>query len=359
MKLFAIILTAAITIAASAQTAGRNVVIVTLDGFRWQEMFTGVDSAYFKKDANGQPGEMEKRYWRPTPQERRVALMPFVWNTVASQGQMFGDPAAQSRSHVTNGLWFSYPGYNEMFSGAADPRIDSNNKVPNPNTTVLEWLNTRPGFQGRVAAFGSWDVLPSILNAGRSRIPIGTSFTPVPAARTERERDINQLAADLPPLWSYGPLDAPMLYAALEALRTSKPRVLYVMLGETDEFAHQNNYDMYVSAASRADSFLERVWNTLQTLPDYKGQTTLLVTTDHGRGATTADWKNHGKDVPAAENTWIAAMGPAVAPLGIRSGMTVTTAQVAATIAASVGENFPQAYPRAAPPLPGIGRVGR
>ena len=29
---------------------------------------------------------------------------------------------------ITNGLWFSYPGYNEMLTGAADPRIDSNDK---------------------------------------------------------------------------------------------------------------------------------------------------------------------------------------------------------------------------------------
>ena len=39
----------------------------------------------------------------------------------------------------------------------ADPRIDSNDKIPNPNITVLEWLNTLPAYRGRVAAFGAWD----------------------------------------------------------------------------------------------------------------------------------------------------------------------------------------------------------
>ena len=98
-------------------------------------------------------------------------------------------------SHVTNGLWFSYPGYNEMFSGAADPRVDSNDKVPNPNVTVLEWLNSRPGFQGRVAAFGSWDVLPFILNTGRSHLAGRQRLhSRCPQPQTDRERAINELA---------------------------------------------------------------------------------------------------------------------------------------------------------------------
>jgi len=93
----------------------------------------------------------------------------------------------------------------------------------------------------------------------------------------------------------------------------------------------------------------------VQSTPGYVNQTTLLVTTDHGRGATTTDWMDHGRKVPAAENTWMAAMGPGVPPLGVRDGLTVTTSQLAATIAAAVGEDFRKAVPAAAPPLP-LGR---
>jgi Sulfatase len=335
-----------------AQAPARNVVVITLDGLRWQEMFTGADRTYFKQEKTGEPGASERRFWRSTPEERRAVLMPFMWGTIAAKGQIFGDPSKASRAHLTNGLWFSYPGYNEMFSGVADPRIDSNDKVPNPNVTVLEWLNGRPGFQGRVAAFGSWDVLPFILNAGRSRIPVGTGFTPVPSPKTERERAINELATDLPAYWSYGPFDAPIVYAALESLRTSKPRVLYIMLGEGDEWAHAGRYDLYLDATLRADRFIERVWSTLQTIPEYANQTTLLVTTDHGRGATTSDWNEHGRKVPAAESTWMAALGPGIPSRGVRASVTVTTSQLAATIAAVVGEDFSRAAPAAAPRLP-------
>lgn len=341
---------------AQSPDAARNVVVITIDGLRWQEVFGGADTTYFKKDKDGAPGLIEKRFAGATPEARRAALMPFLWGTIAAQGQIFGDPARHSRAHLTNGLWFSYPGYNEMLSGAADPRVDSNDKMPNPNITVLEWLNARAGFTGRVVAFGAWDVLPSILNTTRSRIPVGTGFTPVPGATSEQARAINELAADLPPYWEYGTFDAPIVYAALDSLRTSKPRALYIMLGEGDEWAHGHRYDLYVDAAFRADRFIRRVWDTLQSLPEYSGKTTLLVTTDHGRGATTSDWNDHGRKVPAAENTWFAALGPGVAALGNRESVTVTTSQLAATIAAVVGEDFRGAVPQAAPPLPGIGR---
>lgn len=354
----AIVISLASLAAASAEQApARNVVIVTIDGLRWQEMFGGADSEYFQKDANGEATDIEKRYVRPTAEARRTLLLPFIWNEVARKGQIFGDPSRQSRVRVTNGLWFSYPGYNEILSGAADPRVDTNDKVPNPNITVLEWLNTRPGFMGKVAAFGAWDRLPFILNVDRSHLPVGSGFRPVPSPRTERQREINQMAEDLPPYWGYGTFDTPIVAAAVECLRVDKPRVMYVMLGDGDEWAHRGRYDLYLDAAQRADRFTKRLWDTVQSLSEYKGKTTFLLTTDHGRGATTKDWTDHGRKVPAAESTWIAAIGAGVAPLGVREGITVTAAQLAATIASLVGQDYSIASPKAAPALPGLGNA--
>jgi len=338
---------------ASQSKPARNVVIVTIDGFRWQELFGGADQSYFKKSSDGKPTAAERRFWREDADARRDALLPFFWRTVAKVGIVFGDPSHHSLVHLTNGLWFSYPGYSEMLTGAADPRVDSNNKVPNPNVTVLEWLNGRPGFKGRVHAVGDWDVLPFILNVERSGLPVG-SMEPAPSPRNDRERAIDDLTQDLPAYWDGVIFDAPVMQAALEALRTRQPRVLYVMLGETDEWAHGGRYDMYLDAAFRADRFIGRLWQTLQSQPAYKDQTTLLVTTDHGRGATTADWTDHGRDVPAAERTWMAMMGPGVTMPGVREGVTVTTSQIAATIAAVVGEDYRAAFPKAAEPLPGL-----
>ncbi len=349
---FALLLPPAALSSTQPPPAAKNVVVITIDGLRWQELFGGPAAEYFKKDSKGQPTALEREATAGSAAERRTRMMPFVWKTIASNGQIFGDPSAGSLARVTNGLWFSYPGYNEMFSGASDPRVDSNKKTANPNVTVLEWLNSRPGFAGRVAAFGAWDVLPFILNSERSKIPVGSGFSPVVRPKTPREREINEFAKDLPAFWNYGTLDAPVVYAAIESLRTAKPRVLYIMLGEGDEWAHEGRYDLYLDATVRADRFIERIWNVLQGLAAYRGTTALIVTTDHGRGATTKDWVNHGTDVPAAENTWFFAMGAGVPARGVRSNVTVTTSQLAATIGMLLGQDFGKVNAGAAKPLP-------
>jgi len=338
---------------AAAPPAVKHVIVITMDGMRWQELFGGAERSLLGKDEKEITGSPAyRRFWKDTPEERRAALMPFFWGVVARQGQVFGDPARGSLSRVTNSLWFSYPGYSEMLAGVADPRVDSNDKIPNPNVTVLEWLNGLPRYRGRVATFGAWDVLPYIVNAKRSGLPAGDGFPPVPQPRTVRERAINDLALDLPPIWDGAPLDAPIMHAAIECLRTRRPRVLWVMLGETDEWAHEKRYDLYLDSAFRADRFIRRVWEMVQGMPEYAGTTALVLATDHGRGASGADWTDHGRKVPAAEATWSAVMGPGTPSLGVREGVTVTTAQVAATIAALLGEDFGRGVPAAAPPLP-------
>jgi hypothetical protein len=338
---------------ARAQTA-ENLVYVTLDGMRWQEVFNGASLEYMGEVAGGgwaaDSAGLAARFWRPSAEARRSTLMPFLWNTVVARGQLIGDPARNSDAHVTNGLWFSYPGYNEMLSGRADPRIDSNDSIPNPNITVLEWLNRQPGFQGRVAAFGSWEILPFIVNARRSGIYTNGDGPPVREPSSPRDSALNALAAELPPLWGSTRLDAPTMMGALAYVRARKPRVLYVMLGETDEWAHDQRYDLYLDAAWRGDRFIQRLWELLQGMPEYAGKTALVISTDHGRGSTPVDWGNHGKEYPQAGRIWIAAMGPGIPARG-RDGAQATQSQIAASLARMLGLDFPAAQPGTAPPI--------
>lgn len=336
----------------------RNVLVVTLDGLRWQELFSGYSAELNTKDGGGvdDPEALARRFDAPTPEARRTALLPFFWETIAREGQILGDPSRESLVRVTNGLLFSYPGYNELLTGVVDPRIDSNAKKTNPNVNVLEWLNQRPGFEGRVAAFGSWDVLPFILAVERSGLPANGAGPPVDHPRTDRERLLNEFAADLPAYWGSGRFDAPAMQGALEYLKTQQPRVLYVMLGETDEWAHGRRYDLYLDAAHRSDRFLRRLWQTAQSLPAYRGQTALVVATDHGRGKTPRDWTDHGEKVPVADRIWMAVMGPETPALGVRAGLSATQSQLAATVALLLGEDYRAGVPQAAPPLPDVTR---
>jgi hypothetical protein len=337
------------------QTArATNVLVVTLDGMRWQEVFGGLSSELLTKEAGGvsEPAPLEKTYGGPTAEARREKLMPFLWGTVARQGQVFGDPTRGSIARVTNGLRFSYPGYNELLTGFPDPAVKSNDPIANPNVTVLEWLNARPGYSGKVAAYASWELLPWILNEKRSGIPSNAVGPPVADPQSDREHAINDLTADLPPYWSGERFDASTGLGAIEYVRRHRPRVFYVMMGETDEWAHGRRYDLYLDAARRNDRFIRRLWETAQALPEYAGKTALVIATDHGRGESTTNWTSHGEKVLESDRIWMAVMGPGVPPLGVRSGVTTTQSQIAATVAALLGEDYPAAQPKAAAPLP-------
>jgi hypothetical protein len=353
--LFAILLAVAgASLTAQQSAPATNVLLVTMDGLRWQEVFGGLQSDLLTKEAGGvrDAPALERRFGAATAEQRREKLMPFFWTEIAKKGQVFGDRSRGSVARLTNGLRFSYPGYNELLAGFADPRVDSNDPVPNPNVTVLEWLHRRPAFAGRVAAFASWELLPWILNEPRSGIPCNGVGPPIANPETDRERLLNAFAAELPPYWGATRFDAATAFGAIEYLRRHKPRVLYVMLGETDEWAHERRYDLYLDAALRNDRFVRQLWEAAQAMPEYAGRTALVLTTDHGRGDTAKDWPNHGRDVPAAERIWIAAMGAGVPPRGLRDGTAVTQSQVAATIAALLGEDYSRAEPKAAAPLP-------
>ena len=352
----------AATACAAQTTKTRNVILVTIDGMRWQEIFNGADAALIESRDGGvrAPTTLKKEFVRDTPELRRKALMPFLWNVIGIQGQIFGDPSSGSPAAVTNGLKFSYPGYNEMLCGHPDSRINSNNKVPNPNVNVLEWLDSLPAYRGRVAAYGTWDRLPFILNVGRSHLPVHSGWEPIadePLTATEQE--LNRWLPDLPRVWDDDVFDVVAQRGAMEYIRKHQPRVFYLMLGETDEWAHMRRYDCYLEAAHQNDRFLGQLWEMLQSMPQYAQTTSLIVTTDHGRGMTFKDWTDHGKNTDGAEFVWMAVIGPDTADLGIRRDTKATQSQIAGTIATLLGEDFRTAVPQSAAPLPGAIGAGR
>jgi hypothetical protein len=334
----------------------RNVVLITLDGVRPTEVFTGAQPELMDRDSGGveNPEGCRARFGADTAQARREALMPFLWRTMAREGQVFGNAALGAPMRVTNGRGFSYPGYNELLTGAADPRIDSNGHPPNDNVTVFEWLATLGPFRGRVQAFATWDAFFRIFNVGRSKLDVRAGWEPPfanDAHRTPTRDALDALFRTTTPVFGDNALDS-LTYAALkESLRTQHPRVLFLGLGEHDEWMHAGRYDLALEAAHREDALVQDLWNTLQAMPAYRGTTTFLLTTDHGRGAE--NWKEHGASQPGSEDVWFAAMGPGVPALGERSHTgPLTQAQVASTVAGLLGEDWRAKSPAAAAPLP-------
>ena len=341
----------------ACQRKTENVLLVTLDGLRWQDVFGGADNRMINKEDGGvkDPRLLRRDFYRGAPEVRRALLMPFLWGVIAEQGQIFGDPSNNARAVVTNPHKFSYPGYSELLTGIADPTIDSNNKFPNPNTTVLEFLHRRPGFAGRVAAFSGWDVHEYIVNEERSGIFCEVAWEPATIATSrQRLRELNRAASLLPRYWDeWFCFDAVTFARTKEYLLAEQPRVLYLALGETDEWAHARRYDLYLQMARRGDEMVRDLWETMQGLEQYRDKTTLVLTVDHGRGRGPRDWTDHNAKVEGAEEVWMAVMGPDTPPLGVRADVAATQAMIASTVAAALGEDLRAAVPQAAGPLPG------
>lgn len=347
--LTALVLAFGLASTAVAADADQRLVIVTLDGLHWRELFQSADPARAADRAFvNDPAATVKAYVEAP--DRARFLMPFLHNVVARDGVLLGNRDLGSCVKVANDQWFSFPGYNEILSGRPDPEIRSNAFGPNPNVTVLEWLNGRTGFAGRVQAVTSWSVFADILNVGRSKLPVNAGWGG--KAETPVDPMLARLEAGAPRIWPTVRLDAFTQAHALATLKVKRPRVLYVAYGETDDFAHDGRYDLTLEGARRTDGFIAELWAALQANPAYAGRTTMILTTDHGRGEGRPDaWKHHGKPMFAeSDAAWIGVLGPGVRKPPV-SMECATVGQVAATALTALGIDWRAFRADAAPPL--------
>jgi hypothetical protein len=285
----------------------RRAILVVIDGVRWQEVFRGADCALMTK---GQGVEdtlaLRSAFCRGTRDSARTALMPFLWGVVAKQGVLLGDRDRGEDAHIGNTMKFSYPGYNEILTGVPDPRIDKNDFGPNPNVTIFETLARSRKFRGEVRAWGTWDVFDAIFNEPRAGFPVRSGWeVPFPGPRDAVEAELDALWATTTRQWSYMPPDAFLQRAVLQSIRKDHPRALYVGFGEPDEWAHARRYDNYLTSLHAADGYLRELWEAVQANGRYKGITSLIVVTDHGRGRTDSTWTDHGREVEGAEEIWV------------------------------------------------------
>ena len=330
----------------SAQTKIENIVIVTTDGLRWQEVFEGMDSAIANNRSfnENQGKDIFRKYWDESSMERRKKLMPFFWSLIAQEGQIYGNRNKGNFVNVSNPYWFSYPGYSEIFCGHVDTLVNSNEYKANPNTNVLAFLNQQQGYKNKVMAFGAWNAFDRILNEQVSEFPVYSAFDSVGGKHpNDREKLLNKMAHDSYKIFGMGEVaDVYTHYSAMEAFKKDKPRVMYIAYGETDEFAHEGKYNSYLDAAHQFDAWLKVIWNYLQSKPRYKNKTALFITTDHGRGdKIKSEWTDHGSNTIGSDEIWFALMAPGISAKGeVQTKMQIYQKQFAQTMAALLGFEF-------------------
>jgi hypothetical protein len=338
---------------------GQNVILVTLDGVRVQEIFGGMDPVI----ANAPEAESgiydaevtRKRWWRETPEDRREALMPFLWGTLAPAGMVLGNQAKGSKVTVRNDQWFSYPGYSEILTGEAQPDVRSNDFVRYPHRTVLEHAREalKLGYAG-VAQVGSWDGFKYAASSRDGAFFMNGGREPLPRALSTPAIDLYVgLRQQVQQLWEESSNDVLSFRIGLEYLKAHQPRVMWIGLGQSDDWAHARRYDLVLDYLHLADGLIAELWRTLQSMDAYRDRTTLIVTTDHGRGRTPADWAEHDAGIQGCQDIFIAILGPHTPATGeARAFPNVTQSDVAATMLQYLGLDWRDFNANAGPPVP-------
>jgi hypothetical protein len=350
--------------------AADNVVLISLDGLRWQEVFFGLDRQLaLSDDYSGLSDELMNEYWDDSAGLRAQKLLPFLHDVVFEKGSYVGNRDQGSCAKVSNDWYFSYPGYSEILTGIVNPAINSNRKMANPERSIFELLNTVPEFNGRSAAFASWDVFPFILNTERSGLHVN-AFYKEAEPQSEFETLLNRLYEDTPPPWTTVRNDSFTHHYAMSYFKREKPRVLFISYGETDDFAHDGKYDEYIFAANRTDRFIREIWEMVQETEGFKDNTDLFITVDHGRGDDPIEtWQHHASQtsvtgymsslanyeegIVGSDAVWMAAMGP-----GIPNSKLINTGddclsshRIAATLLELLGRDYRDFEPDMGAPI--------
>lgn len=263
-----------------------NVVLITIDGVRWQEVFNGTDSTKF----HGQ---------QLSPKE----IVPNLYTFFVNDGIAFGK---ESNIVASGPTYISLPGYLEIMRGHATKDCYSNNcKIEATNTindAVFEHEQT-----SKIGIFSSWDVIRKVPGSHRDKFSVNVGkFYRSKYWQTLGESDNKKYVNPFFEDGSYRP-DTYTTTVALDYLKTYHPRFLWVSLGDTDEWAHRGQYNNYIMALKAADVFIGKIIANTN-----KSNTVIIVTTDHGRGT---DWRSHYNDINS-RRVWLMMYGNSVPKLG-------------------------------------------
>ena len=345
--LFLLLLSFCIAAYTQPKSKAENIIVITIDGCRWNEVFGGADSVILFNDnfKKTEGRRLTGKFWTKTESERRMKLMPFLWTEIAKNGRIYGNRKYNNNVSVSNLTNISNPGYSEIFTGYADTAIKSNELKDNPNTNVFEFLNKKPGFQGKVASFASWDRASAYLNAKRSGFLVngghdnitGSKLSPLQITLNNLQQLAHRGESSRPDYITY--------LHAKEYLRINQPRALSIGFAWTDDMAHDGSYPLYLEKIFSFDNMIQDLWGYVQTLPQYKDKTALLITVDHGRGYG-EQWVSHGPSIPHSNEIWFAAMGPGISPEGeMNTTMDLYQNQFAQTVAKLLGFTFKSEHP--------------
>lgn len=273
----------------------QNVILVTLDGVRWQEVFGGVD-----------PRLAEEARLPRSAIEGVRDLLPGMHRLFFEGGTVLGDPRLPGGIAASGPHFVSLPGYLEILTGEVSG-CRNNDCKPSLARTLADDVGKLPAVRReQVAVFASWEMLSGVAAAPREAPGASRAGALVDAGRSKHDP-----APAFPGIEGYRP-DRGTAALAIAHLLQHRPRFLWVALGDTDEWAHRSDYRGYLEALRFADRFVEELCMHLGEMGAYGERTALLVTTDHGR-----DESFHAHGGPGSGRVWLMARGGGIPRRGV------------------------------------------
>lgn len=111
------------------------------------------------------------------------------------------------------------------------------------------------------------------------------------------------------------------VYIARQVMQQLAPSLLWITLHDID-IAHSGAYSLYIDGIRRSDRLCAELWKTIQTEPEYAGNTTMFILPDFGRDsdldAGGNGFQHHRTGDALSRTTWMIVLGP-----GIREGLVV------------------------------------
>ena len=229
------------------------VILITIDGTRYQEVFNGTDHT------------LDHGHHLTARQ-----LVPNLYSSFVDRGIAFGKLSpmvASGPNHI------SLPGYLEITRGHPSTDCQTNDCHPIIDSSIFF------SFE-RSAVFASWKTI-------ERTVPINHDVF------VYTDKDWYR--------WDINTINETNTYLSSHSL----PNFLWIATGDTDEWAHRNSYPNYIFALQQADAF---IGSLVQRYP----QALMVITVDHGRDT---NFRDHGTDMASAR-VWMMIRGPGLPHLG-------------------------------------------
>jgi hypothetical protein len=125
------------------------------------------------------------------------------------------------------------------------------------------------------------------------------------------------------------------VYITRQLMQQLAPSLLWITLHDID-IAHAGAYSLYIEGIRRTDRLCAELWKTIQTEPEYAGNTTLFILPDFGRDSDEDSggngFQHHRTGDALSRTTWMMAMGA-----GVREGVVIDRPLDSTDLVPSIG----------------------